>query len=137
MEDKKCTSIENVKTGSVFELQTKEIVGIDQLAGKNSKFRRLDKFFPVICKVYDYVTIFLIIINIILIILYTYTKKITSFNILLFSVFILFILSRIGVFSLLGASSWSAIQARYFMPIIPFVAITIFPLAWCVRKNDI
>jgi hypothetical protein len=137
LKDKTCVNIENIKTGSILEVANKEIIGIDKLSVENSKLRRLDKFFPMICRAYDEITIFLIILNIIMLVYYGFKKELKLLSVIFFSAVTLFIFSRIGLFSILGASSWSAMQARYLMPLLPFLSLIIFPVAWCIRKNDI
>lgn len=135
--DANCLNIEVIKTGNVLELSNQHIIGIDKLVVVNGASRRLDKFLPIVCKIYDFLTAGLIILNIALVIYYGLKRRINTYNILLFIVILIFIISRLSLFSILGASSWSAMQARYLMPLIPFVSIILFPVAWCLKINDI
>lgn len=137
MVDGNCLGVEVIKTGKVLELSNQHIIGIDKIVVVNGVSRRLDKFLPIICKIYDFITVGLIILNAAIIIFYGYRKKIKNYNAIFFLVISIFIISRLSLFSILGASSWSAMQARYLMPLIPFVSIILFPVAWRLKINDI
>jgi hypothetical protein len=135
--DGNCLSIEVAKTGRVLELSNQHMIGIDKQVVENDTSRRLDKFLPLICQIYDFFTVGLIFLNIALLIFYAVKKQLSTYNAVFFFVILIFILSRVSLFSILGASSWSAMQARYLMPLIPFIALIIFPVAWRLKLNDI
>lgn len=136
LETSNCIGLERLTTGSILEFGNKNIIGVDSFSIDNPILRRSDRLFQLLCDIYDYLTYFLIAINLVILVLNTYKKKLEIHNFIFFGAILIFILSRLGLFSILGASSWSAMQARYLMPIIPFLTIIIFPVSWSIKKND-
>jgi len=112
-------SLASLREGAVniFSNQEKTNFGVEGYVNQINKYR-LVKIWEFLVDFYKYVSIiimFIISINIIYIVL----NKINSLQSVVFIFFIVLIFSRIFIFTLLDASSWSGAQIRYIMPLIP------------------
>lgn len=133
-----CINLDQLKSGAIISFGNgRNIVGIDMLNIYNKPTRFFDKYFKKLCQLYDVANIALIFISVIYFLVALKKCKLNIYIIAFYTIVFVFIFMRLGMLSVLGASSWSAIQARYILPIIPFFAITIFPLGFKLNYKSI
>jgi hypothetical protein len=96
--------------------------GIDGLKS-NLRPHRVDKWFTKLCTLYDWLGYLICLVTLSSIVLIGIQRK-ASEVVLVMLLMIVAITARITLFGILDASSWSGLQARYILPIIPaFVCI--------------
>lgn len=112
-------------------------LGIDLLES-NLKVRRADRITENICAVYHWLTLFSIVV-LILATFISFFKYLIFREYFLIMIFLLSILlSRISLFSLLDASSWSGLQARYMLPVVPVIGLIVaIAIAILVKSQKI
>lgn len=96
-------------------------VGIDILA-TNSKTHRADRWLAIVCTIYDWMGYVICLLAVAGIAILGIRRKPISAVALVFGLAMAAIGARIGLFGILDASSWSGLQARYMLPIIPAFA---------------
>jgi hypothetical protein len=96
-------------------------VGVDILA-TNSKTRRADRWLPILCTIYDWVGYAICLLEVAGIAILGIRRKSLSAVAMVFVLVMTALAARIALFGILDASSWSGIQARYMLPIIPAFA---------------
>lgn len=94
-------------------------LGIDSL--KYSGTYRADKWLPSLCFIYQYIGYIFCVVTLLIITLFILGQRLLRFTpvVVIFLGATLAIATRIMLFGIIDASSFSAIQARYMLPIIP------------------
>jgi hypothetical protein len=102
-----------------FTGDVQAILGVDSL--EYHKEYIANRWFAMLCNVYDwigYLFIFSTIASIILILI----KRNYSGDAVIFVMLFFMVIARVALFGILDASSWNSVSARYILPIIPAFA---------------
>jgi hypothetical protein len=105
---------------STFSGDVQVQLGIDSLES-NSRPRRADRWLTKLCTAYEW-TGYLFCLATLCGILAALVQRKSSEMVLMLAIMITTVIARVALFGILDASSWSGIQARYLMPILPFFA---------------
>ena len=116
-------SINELKVGAVstFKGDVKAEIGVDKLDA-NPKIYRADQWLLKLCTVYEWLGYAICLLIIGGFISLIFRREHLAGSSIVFVVLATAIITRIALFSIIDASSFSAIQARYIMPIIPAFA---------------
>jgi len=120
-------SLNDLNTGSVsfFSGDRKVAIGVDNLITNldtNFKRKRADQWWVALCKVYEYLGYILSVLILCSAFLIIYRRKSLTANSVVIIVLFSAILARVSLFSIVDASSFSALQVRYILPVISVFA---------------
>ncbi|WP_018604633.1 hypothetical protein [Uliginosibacterium gangwonense] len=96
------------------------LLGIDSLES-NSKSLRADRWISKLCTVYEWVGYLFCLATVGGLLVMAVRRKLSGVALMLV-LMVSAIVARVALFGILDASSWSGVQARYILPIIPFFA---------------
>jgi hypothetical protein len=103
-----------------FEGSAPTLLGLDSL-NSNAKPRRGDRWLSKLCTLYEWIGYLFCLATIGGVLTIALQKKHSAVA-LITLLAISAIAARVALFGILDASSWSGIQARYILPIVPFFA---------------
>lgn len=95
-------------------------LGIDSL--KYSKVAKADKWLSKVCTIYQFVGYLFCLVTIGALLLLMVRRRPLTGIALVLALVIVAIMARVALFSIIDASSFNAIQARYMLPVIPAFA---------------
>ena len=115
-------ALATLKLGAVakFDGPTQVLLGVDRLES-NLKPRRADRWVPGLSLAYEWMGLLICLAALGGALAMVVQRKVSGVTLLLVVVSSA-VAARVALFAILDASSWSGIQARYMLPIVPFFA---------------